>query len=262
MKSKRIKQCQFASTVKHSGKFLNFMEMHNLVKFYDKRKPSIFFGMYDPDADINRLKRHKSLAVLIWRGGDIRKQKCLKAVKKMPWVKNVAISSYIEKDLDNVGIPYKSIPLIASPVKHIKPEILGDEIYTYIRKSRWNFYGGDIVKKLKKLSDFKINIITDSNQYSRKKLYKIYKKCFIGLRLTKHDGIANSVIELGLMGRRCMYNGNTPNAIHWERDDINSIMESINNESAHIGKQNKKIASQMSSYIDISDDWLHTDFWE
>lgn len=64
------------------------------------------------------------------------------------------------------------------------------------------------------------------------KVKKLYEKCFIGLRLTKHDGNSNTVQELGLHGIKCCYNGdpNNPSVIEWNSADdvIKSIKKKLN----------------------------------
>jgi hypothetical protein len=49
----------------------------------------------------------------------------------------------------------------------------------------------------------------------------VYSQCFLNLRLTPHDGCPNTNIEMGLMGRRSIYNGDLPASIPWTSvDDI------------------------------------------
>jgi len=256
----RIDQCEFAES--RLGMFGYFLEKYNLKKYYSSKNPAIFFGMYSK-LGLNVLKKHKSLAVVIWRGTDIiSEKKRLESVLKIKNVniKHVAISDFIKKDLKNVGISYKFIPLAASRVDNLQSCPLGDEIYIYAPKTRYQFYGGEYLDKIKNKCRFKINIGTSSNCYTKEELYNIYKRSFIGLRLTKHDGIANQVIEMGLMGRKCVHNGNHPNCIHWKNSK--SILKSIERESQYIGKIREDVSISVKKYIDVGEDWLDTDFWK
>ena len=56
-------------------------------------------------------------------------------------------------------------------------------------------------------------------------MINIYKKCFVGVRLTKKDGNANTVLELDKLNIPVIFNGNNINAISWK--DINDIETKI-----------------------------------
>lgn len=230
------------------------------MKIYkDPFEPAIFYGMYQKDVTV--LEKHKGLAIVIWRGSDILKKKRLRlAIKKR--AKHIAISSFITKDLKKAGVPYKFIPITGVDYSKFKPFVLGNEIYVYALKSRFDFYGGKIISKIKKRCKYKVNLVKESNMYSRKELFKIYSRCFCGLRLTPHDGVANTVIELGLMGRKCIYNGDTPNAIPWNRKNIDEILENINIESKKVGKTDFSTSSKVKKYISVGEDWLDTGYWD
>jgi hypothetical protein len=177
-------------------------------------------------------------------------------------IKHVSISSFISKDLKKAGIDFKFIPIVGANMSDIKAEPLGDEIYTYIPKNRYKFYGGRIVEKIQKKCKHKINIIDGCYAYTRKNLMDVYRRCFYCLRLTEHDGLPNSVVEMGLMGRKSIYNGETPHSIKWNKNSINKIIEEIEKESTKIGTTQQFISSDMKKYIDINDEWLNTGFWK
>lgn len=258
-----IKQCEYCEA--RLGPFAHFLKRYNLKRYYSPDEPAIFFGMYSK-LGLNVLSKHRSLAVVIWRGTDIiSDKKRLESVinimsQKKPMIKHVAISSFIKKDLDRVGITYKFIPIGATEVDNIDICPLGDEIYVYAPKTRYVFYGGDYIDKIKKQCKFKINIADSVNCFTKQELLDIYKKTFIGLRLTKHDGIANQVIEMGVMGRKCVHNGDHPNCIPWK--NASTILESIEEESGYIGKIKKDVADKVIRYTDIGTDWLNTEYWK
>jgi hypothetical protein len=176
-------------------------------------------------------------------------------------IKHIAISSFIANDLDKRGVKYKFLPLVGSDMSRYESEVLGNEIYAYVPETRQNFYGAKIIKELKKRCKYKINISNSCNRYSKGKLYDIYKGCFCGLRLTPHDGVANQVVEMGLMGRKSIYNGKTPCSISW-RDDVDSILESIEKEASKIGTKQNQLAADVKDFYTIKDNWLDTEYWE
>jgi len=264
----RIRQCYISSAIRNNKIANTFLKCYNFKKYDNIDEPSFFFGFYNGKEDVEKIKSHKSLSILIWRGSDIFMRGHLRFISKRPYIKNIAISSFIAKDLKANSISYKKIPLVGCDVKDIKSEILGDEIYTYMPKTKKkrqlvkDIYGYKILEKIRDRCRFKINVIRDCDEFSRSEILDLYKRCFLGLRLTKHDGIANTVIELGLMGRRCIYNGKgVPNAIPWKEKDIEGILNSIGEEAKHIGSRNKKLSEDMRKYIDIGKDWIDTNYW-
>jgi len=253
-----IKQCRMnKDQINH---FSSFIKRYRLKPYIDKKKPVVFFGLYH--VDLRKIDRHKDLLILVWRGTDIILPGHLdKALNSKVNIKHVAISSFIEEDLKKRNIKYKFLPIVGSDMARYKSEILGKEIYTYIPERRSNFYGKKIIKKIKKKCKYKINIVNSCNRYSKGELYSIYKRCFCGLRLTPHDGVANQVVEMGLMGRKTIYNGKTPSSIPWS-DDIDSIVESIEKESIKIGTKQDCLARNVKDFYTIKDPWLTTEYWK
>jgi len=237
-----------------------FLTKYNLEKYNNPNKPAIFFGCYTP-SDINTIINHKSLAIIVWRGTDsqvINPEK-LRYLKKKTNIKHIAISKFIADDLHKAGIEFKKLPIY--PGKNIPdPQPLGDYIYCYAPTFRYNYYGGQIIDQLKKILTEKFIITSSHKQYSKEQLIELYKKCFIGLRLTSHDGLPNTVIELGLMGRRCIYNDNLINAINWR--NIQDIIQIIKAEKLMIGQTNIQLANAMVNFLNIDDSWLDENYWK
>jgi len=235
--------------------------MHGLSDYRDVHKPTFFYGLYRKDIEL--MEKHKSLLVLIWRGSDTLQPGHLEAVKRTKVnVKNIAISSYICDDLDRAGIKYTYIPIIGRPIKDLKPCLLGDEIYAYLPMTRYDFFNGDIIKEIKRRCRYKVNIATHIDHFTRKELLKIYKRSFCGLRFCEHDGLPNQVIEMGMMGRRCIYNGNLPGAIKWNKNDIDNIINNINEEAKNIGNINKCLYEEMKKFVNVGNKWLYLDYWK
>jgi hypothetical protein len=106
------------------------------------------------------------------------------------------------------------------------------------------------------------------NKFSFSKIIKtttnineVYKQCYIGLRLTDHDGNANTVQELGLHGIKCVYNGdkNMPNAISWKTKT--DIINAIKNEKHTIGKSDIILKNDVEKYLNTDNKWLNTNYY-
>lgn len=253
----RIKQGRLSKGV---GNF-KFLEKYGLSEYVNFKKPAIFFGCYKYPQDFSTIINHKALGIIVWCGADSYRvgSEKLKAIKEKKNIQHIAISRFIEKTLRHAGISFKRLPI--NPSENIvNPQPLGDSIYCYAPKFRYDYYGGKIINELKELLlDEKFIITSSCIQYPKEQLIELYKKSFIGLRLTKYDGLPNTVIELGLMGRRCIFNDNIPNAIHWWT--IQDIIRIIKVEKLKIEQTNTQLAKTMFNFLNIDDSWLNENYW-
>ena len=81
----------------------------------------------------------------------------------------------------------------------------------------------------------------------------------MGLRPIEHDGLSNTVSELGLMGRRVIWNGDTPNAINYTSKE--EIVELVKQEYENRHSLDyQKLGDEMLDYLDV-EDFLDIDNW-
>jgi hypothetical protein len=234
-------------------------EKYHLVPFIDRTRPVFVFGCYNVN-QLNAIINHRPGVILCWAGSDIlwfkRQKDLVSLVKDADHIRHIAISNYIVRDLEEISIPYKVFPVLPYKNDDIKPEPLGDAIYIY--KSDSVFYGKAIYDRLKVLMPDMSFIECGFGGRTRKEVIDNYKMSFLGLRFTPHDGLSNTACEMGLMGRRIIWNGNTPNAIPFDRENIDKIISDIRNEY-----ENRKeadyvgISQKMSSYLKMDDDFLN-----
>jgi len=254
----RIGQCRMSAIVKKS--FGPFVDRHGLSPYTDPSAPVVFYGLYTPD-DAQALSRHKGLAIVLWRGSDIMKfpPTALKVMTK-PNVRHLAISSFIQDDLAKANVPCKVVPIVGSDMNGFSPTPLGSEIYAYAPKTKPKFYRQDLLDRVVERCGFGVNVVESPYQFDRVALRGIYERCFLGIRLTPHDGIANSVVELGLMGRRSIYNGGQPSAIPW--GGLDDILTAIQVESKRVGQVDHEMARAVFDYINVGESWLTTEYWD
>jgi len=199
----------------------------DFLPYTNQESEAFFFGCYG-EKQIEQARLHDAKLYLCWTGGDIRwlrKNPHLIDSVRGEHITHIAISSFIENDLKEWGIPFISAPVL--PFKtEAEPCPLGDSIYVY--KSQSPLYGRDLNNWVKRHASYKV-IECDFHSYSRKEIFDIYKKCFVGLRFTPHDGLSNTVCEMGLMGRKVLWNGNTPNALPWNKDNVLELIEEAKN---------------------------------
>ena len=214
------------------------MEKFNLKEFYTFNEPCLFFGIYNDD-DINILKRTKE-TYIIWGGTDldISYQERLanyNIIKSLYNIKcNYAISNDIENRMIKLKMKYTRINFSLLNKNNFYPVTLpGDNIFIYngITPGNENIYNEKLYKKIQQKLPYFNYIYSTSLNLPNDKMADIYKKCFIGLRLTKNDGNANMVQEMDYMHLPIIHNGDIQNSLSWnsEEDIIDHINSAIPN---------------------------------
>ena len=238
--------------------FLGYDGLFHIETDYNPKKdehlqsPCIFFGIYKRK-DINVINNHKSDKIIVWTGTDVLNFKKKNIIYKLyfknlinnPQIKHIAISSYIYNDLQFLGLkPHRVTFSLADP-ERFKPVQLGPKVYIYTSKKSPNNYGKKIYQKvIAALPEIEFIV---ANHSSYKDVYEAYKQCFIGLRLTCHDGNANTVQELGLCGIKCIHNGDSPNAIPFR--GVDDIVRNIKKEQEKIGTINHELANLVREHL-------------
>ena len=247
---------------------LLFMEKYGLENlnskpgFFRKNCPTVYFGCYN-QSDIDNILLNKSdFKIVVYGGTDATRKNILIQTKNIKNLYHVAISDYISRDLEEAGIKHKIIPI--TPINYskfnLKPYPLGKSVYIYnCTEKKAHIYGKELYEKVIKRLDYIDFKICNHNTYTRKELIDVYKDCFIGLRLINHDGLPNTVVELGLMGRRTVYNGNLPSSVGYKNvDDICKIIE---DEYLNVGNINFDIAKDTLNFLENSRNWLKRKYW-
>jgi hypothetical protein len=223
-------------------------------------EPLFMFGCYT-QKDIWHAIHHQSggqLTVICWAGSDAINLKHMSGVfNHFPKIKHIAQSKWIASDLGMQALPCYRIPVTAYDHSYIKPEPLGDSIYMYKPDSK--VYNGGIYHKIKEALPGYNFIEVNFGDHTREEMIEIYKKCFIGLRFTEHDGLSETVCEMGMMGRRVIHNGDTPSCITYT--DINSVINAIGNEWKY-PLDAFEIAEATKDYLNIGTDFLNTKYYE
>jgi len=238
-----------------------FIKHFKLSDYTDINAPTLFMGCYIPP-DYETIIKHRGFGIIRWCGTDAMRFNLyagyINAVKEKLNIKHIAISDYIARDLDNIGIKYLRFPC-TTVKKEMNPVSLGDSVYCYLPASQYERYGGLLVDEIRKKTKHNFIITNHPRQFTTSELNDIYRRSFIGLRLTQHDGLPSTVLELGLMGRRSVFNGGLPHTLHWSK--VEKIVKIIEMEK----KRNpgvKIVARDMYNYINIERYWLNTEFWD
>lgn len=247
--SSRIDQVYLSESVESFR--LELKEKYKLKNFYDVNKPVFIFGMHRKE-DYEFALKHSPHKVIFWCGSDAMNIDT-EMINQLKNFTHLAGSKFVSDDLTKNGIEHLFVPVTtASFDLPVCPR--GDSIYFYYSKDAENFYGMNYLDEIKSRTGLNI-IVATIDTYSHEELIDIYKKCFIGLRMTPHDGVPTTGCELGLMGRRIIHNGNQPNAINYT--DVNDVIRLIQEEYSHRKEDNSNIAMDMRKFLDIDDFWLY-----
>jgi len=269
--------------------FLNDVKKQYGLRLYDNDyEPAIFYGLMN-DADISQLERNKSLKIIVWIGGDInyiinRTAEVSKPIKdrverilKIPKVRHISISKFISKSLTDLNLEFKMIPFMGNIFSQYDAVTKGPCIYLYTSPGCEQYYGQHYYLRLMKKYKHIRFIVTchyakymslikrdrplkyGIKYYTKEQLVnEIYPQCFIGLRLTDHDGLSATVQELGLMGIKSVHNGCSPSSLNYETYD--DICRHIDTEMKTIGTIDEELSSCVRNYLTIDPNFLNTGF--
>lgn len=212
-----------------------FLKYFNLNLYESNTIPTVFFGIYTTQ-DLQNLLNHKSIKVVIWGGTDANinlpnRLSTILEVKKIPNIIHFSISKNIYNNLLSQNIPsiFVNLNMVDKNLFH-PPTSLGNKIFIFNgqKPGQEPKYGENIYKEIiRRLPDFEFIFSCELN-VSHDEMYSIYKQCFIMLRLTDHDGNANSVQECEAMKIPVIHN-QSEYGIKWKSvDDIVQLIQQYN----------------------------------
>jgi lipopolysaccharide biosynthesis glycosyltransferase len=196
-----------------------------------EKKHCIFFGLYET-IDLTTIESYKGPKYLIWGGSDIditfdtkKKYTLITKIKQIPNVQHLSISKSITKRLNNLEIPSIEISFnlcSKNLYKKLSNDNLhfNDKIYIYngYRPGVEHIYGEHVYKQVVcNVPEFEY-IYSNQLKVEHDNMFsEIYGKCFLGLRLTKEDGNANTIQEMDECNIPVIFNeGSTSNCIPWQ----------------------------------------------
>jgi len=262
------------------------MEKYNHA--HDKNNPIVIFGCYSQQLK-REIMNQRNLVVIVWSGGDgVRLHEDTAFIDYCKVNKHrifhIAHSHWLQTDLKFWGLEYIDrvvLPLLPELYKY--ESSVGNKVYHYGQKERLFYYGTDIMRKIRSKWEspkrFPKVVITGPRGYNYSELYEIYKDSFLGVRLTEHDNMALSCIELGLMGRRSIFNGNIPCAIpyghnyitytpetkrRWVFQDEATLLPKIQGmilKEWQTPEPDKLLAEEMQEFVHDDLKWLDTKFY-
>ena len=240
-------QIKISKYLSHNGNILK--KKYELDDYIDNKKDTIFFGLF-LQKDFEVLNNHKGKRIIFWAGSDSIHHDKVKSIANLDAI-HLAQSTDIENDLMKCGIKkIVRVNKFNSALDMWKPCKLGTKVYWY--KARRHNYGRYKFNEVKGLLP-NIEFIVFNNPINpHEKMKDIYKECFCGVRPTEHDGCAQTAGEMGLMGRKIIWNGDTPNAVHYK--DAKDIVKHI--KELQKGYDYKEVAKETKQFYLKSEQWI------
>lgn len=278
----QINQIQIAQFLKN-GFEGPIMERFNHLRPKTSQGACLYYGLRYQDELINIQNNH-GLSVIIWTGGDIdinnpteskNVLSTINIISKLKGVRLIATSKFIQKDLEQLKLPYLFVPFMGINLDMYQPVPKGDSIYIYTSHDIV-LYGKDLYDQvIARYPQIKFLLYTHPAQYNLavkngqakyyqqhqikclsdpQEIIRVYQQCFLGLRLTKHDGLSATVQELGCLGIKTIHNGNSPSAINYQT--IDDICQIIDTEMKTIGTVDQELSRRVKQFLTIDDNFF------
>lgn len=236
---------------------LEYQEKYGLADYTDREGHLVIFGMYR-DEDFQFWQQHSGPCTIVWQGSDALNI-------PMEWniafvacedadphpTNHIAISHWGFDSLKNKGLN-PSLKFLSATVP--LPELAncpnGDFIHCYssnMSNESAKYLGEGMIPEIIMKTGIPV-IITALGMYDKPQLFDIYSKCFLNLRLTTFDGCPNTNLEMGLMGRKSVYNGKgMPGSIPWI--DVNHVCDIILDEYDRRKEDNSQVSKEVLNFI-------------
>ena len=228
-----------------------FMENYGLVPVQKHNQPVIMFGMYRLE-DYCFFQRHKAPIIVVWCGTDsMRISPIGLKMLRCKYANHIATHDFGSADLKAHGIDHKVYPITPGKID-LQLEPRGDKVYFYGAYRKNYLYGGHMINEIEQRTGIPI-IRAESHTYNKEELKQVYKDCFLALRLTTHDGVPTTVLEMGFMGRKSVFNGSVPHCIRW--NSVKDVCDIIKAEYETRHEDNAYIAEDIRKFINIGDQW-------
>lgn len=242
----------------------------------DYRKYDIIHLISPPLRIIKKLIRFNKPIFFHWIGTDVYrfskdwffKKQMKRLLIKKSGIHNLVVNENLKNELVGVGIISEVLPLVKlNFVKNCPPFPENFSILTYLPKSRWEFYRGDMILEIAGLLpdvDFQVLCSENiSNTPLNVRTYDFiedmstaYKESNALLRITEHDGLSKMVLEALSYGRHVMWSSPFPytHLVDSVQKSVTTIKKLKSNSDYNL--EGKKFVEQNYNPENICNDYL------
>lgn len=197
----------------------------------DLRKADLVFSMNGsalPSGAFSRVIRKGIPLVMHWVGTDVTTTVAAKndgtfEHRQIEYAHHTTEAPWLKEELALVGIEAKILRHAQQDIAEKRAPFTGKfEVLSYFGKNREEFYGWKRVKALAEaMPDIRFNIVGSELQNEEvppnvavhgwvDNMQELINRCTLTLRLTDHDGFANTVLEALANGRYVLFTYQTP----------------------------------------------------
>ncbi len=199
----------------------------------------ISFGGPGPNAALADLARRRNLPVIvIWAGTDViasgSDPHLLEVIKNYQFT-NISVARWLIDELRELGIEATYVPVAAiEPAQPIAPLPARFNVLAYLPEPRRGFYGEraiyDIAAEFPTIPFAVVGRGEPNGAAPRNVTFRGYVNdmsaciddCSVVVRLPKHDGLSNLVLEALARGRHVIWNHDLP-GVHYAKDTAQAI---------------------------------------
>lgn len=247
----RIKQAFVGATFFKQG----FLSKYKLNLYKDPAQPAIFFGCYPKQVKL--VEGHLVPAVVVWLGTDAlyAKSKAEHYARMLDRtdIRHIALSQMVSNTLGSIGVKNTIVPLTPFTYEGFEPTPLGQHVFFYNPNLNAHLYGREWAAKAQRLGNDIHFYHSTARDIPRGQMPWAYTQCFCNLRLTSHDGLSNTVVEMALMGRRSLWNNPVPGATPWK--DEFDIIRFVERERQR-QQPDLQLREEMLDYLNVGNDWM------
>lgn len=255
----KITHFRCSSVLKYNGYRPNhgnrFMDVAGLRPYDNKGRNILYFGCYN-QSDIKHIMNNRGEVVIYWAGSDIT------IARKMGWKFKPSIRHATGTELAARELAKMGIKAVVRPVAEIDPKKIplmpmGKSVFCYLPGKRREFYGYHTIKavaaRLPNVKFILTRYAPRSKPFSNAEVHtlvnfptlsELYKKSVCCIRPTRHDGMSQTIFEVGLAGRRTAH----PHKNGWGvlcttvGQYVKFIQNELKEKKPHIEERNKVIA--------------------
>ena len=262
--TKDFKQIQVSTSLTHFKE--GFKNKWDLVDYFNKNLPAIFWGVYN-DNDLENILNHNSYAIIIFAGNDLRKEQTLKIFNSKNKDKIFTFGfAWYNHFFQKFNIPYKEMILPIKDFSRLSPTPLGKNIYVYLgqpNNRRYDYFKFDeiIIPLIDNFGKKRVTWVKENYAISFENLVKnYYEDSFVFVKPNERGG-ATTMWELAHMGRKTIAQnqGGAPNVVEYK--DLNHIIDLVYEESEKIGTIQNEVHANIKNIFQLSNNWLDLKFW-
>ncbi len=222
------------------------MDCYGFTPYRNREAEAVFWGAYSHEFDI--IEAHSGPGIIVWRGNDLYDH----GHRTDIWQNFdlVATSRWHEQELTRLKLDYRRLNLPGRDLSDFTYTAAGDKILVYLGDDR--SYGNHLLPEIRKrCPDEQFIIVEGWDQFTRSEMRAAMTDSWLHLRLREFDGPASTVLEMGMMGRRSVFNGDTPGAIPWA--DIDEVVTIIENAPRDADPQ---LPFALKDWITLDSEWF------